>query len=296
MDKSTLLGLRTFHTIAEQGTLRAAASVLRVNASAVSQQLKAFETQLGTALFMRNTRSVVFTDAGRRLHARTRHLLGEAEAALEAVRTEAGQTSGPLRITLPFRAWQVLIAPRLATFRQAYPEITLDLAIAEELKDITAEGFHAGIRLGDYLAGDVIAKALSPPMQGAYVAAPAYLAKHPAPMAPSDLLAHECIRHRQLSTDQLAPWDFIVEGETQTIAVPGSLVVDDLRTVVDAARQGFGIGWTLKAGVVDLLQTGQLVQVLAPFTPERPGFHIYFARQMQDLPRLRAFIDQFSMR
>lgn len=295
MHRTELVGLRTFHTIVEQGTLRAASEVLGVNASAVSQQLKAFEDKLGTAVFVRNTRSVVLTDAGQTLYERTRHLLSEADAAFEATRSAAGDVSGSLRITLPFRAWQLVIAPRFAAFREAFPDIELDLSIDEELADITTSGFHAGIRLGDYLAGDVIAIALTQTMQGAYVASQAYLERFGRPHHPSDLLGHDCIRHRQISSGQIAPWEFLENGETQTVAVTGSLVFNDLRSVVEAARHDLGIGWSLKAGIDKHLGDGTLSRVLADFTPVRPRFFLYFPRQLQRMPRLRAFIDYFSV-
>ncbi|MFS4582774.1 LysR family transcriptional regulator [Phaeobacter sp. C3_T13_0] len=294
MKRADLLGLRLFHAIVAQGTLRAASEHLGVNASAVSQQLKAFEDSLGTALFVRNTRSVVLTDAGHQLLERTRHLMGEADAAIAAIKSEAGTLSGPLRITLPFRAWQICIAPRVAAFQRAYPDITLNLSIDEDFADITDASFHAGIRLGDVLSGDVIAKSLSGPMPGAYIATPTYLDQFGHPETPSDLLAHRCIRHRQISADEIAPWIFDIDGERQTLAVTGSLVFNDLRSVVDAALHGLGICWSLRAGVAHELDRGQLVQILTEFTPKRSGFYIYFPRQLQGLPRLRAFIEHFS--
>lgn len=294
MNRADLLGLRLFHAIATQGSMRAASEQLKINASAVSQQLKAFEDSLGTALFVRNTRSVVLTDAGRTLLERTRHLMGEADAAIEAVKSEAGNLSGPLRITLPFRAWQICIAPKMAAFQAAYPDITLDLSIDEDFSNITTAGFHAGIRLGDVLSGDVIAKLLGGPMPGAYIAAPDYLDQFGHPEIPADLLTHRCIRHRQISANQIAPWEFDVNGQRQTVDVIGPLIFNDLRSVVDAARLGFGIGWSLQAGVAHELDRGRLVQVLSDFTPQRPGFYVYFPKQLQDLSRLRAFIDHFS--
>ena len=295
MDRARLLGLRTFHAIAKQGTLRAAADVLGVQASAVSQQLKQFEDHLGTALFVRNTRSVVMTDAGRKLFAQTRHVLSEADAALDAVRSEARTVSGSLRITLPFRAWEAVIAPHIDSFQARFPDIELDLAIEEDLVDVTSAGFHAGIRLGDYLEDPMIAKALSDPMQGAYVTSPKYLEEFGSPKAPGDLLDHRCIRHRRISTGRIAPWEFMVDGELQTVAVTGPLIFNDLRSVINAAQRGYGIGWSLKVGVEDDLSEGRLVQVLSEFTPERLRFYIYFPRELRDLPRLRAFIDHFSL-
>lgn len=293
MDRVRLLGLRTFHAIAEQGTLRAAAGVLGVQASAVSQQLKQFEDHLGTALFVRNTRSVVLTDAGRKLLAQTRHVLSEANAAIEAVRSEAGAVSGVLRITLPFRAWEAVVAPRLTDFQTLFPEIELDLSIDEGLVDITTKGFHAGIRLGDFLEDQMIAKALSKPMQGAYVASPAYLEQFGVPKLPIDLLEHKCIRHRRVNSGGITPWEFLVDREPQVIEGKGSIIFNDLRTVVDAARRDVGIGWSLRAGVEEDLRQGHLVQILTEFTPDRPRFFIYFARELRELPRLRVFINHF---
>lgn len=294
MDRLQLLGLRTFHAIAKMGTLRAAADVLGVQASAVSQQLKQFEDHLGTALFLRNTRSVVLTDAGKQLLKQTSHVLSEADAAIEQLKSEAAATSGVLRITLPFRAWETVIAPKLADFQTRYSEIELDLSIDEDLIDVAAAGFHAGIRLGDFLEDQMIAKAVSDPMPGAYVASPDYLERFGAPKVPADLLKHTCIRYRRINSGEIAPWEFQVAGEIQTVEATGPLIFNDLRSVVDAVCRGFGIGWSLKAGVEDALNSEKLMQVLPKFTPDRPRFFIYYPRELRELPRLRAFIDHFS--
>ncbi len=293
MDRSDLAALQTFVAIAEQGSLRAAARVLGVNPPAVSAQLKAFETRLGCALFLRSTRVVRLTDAGQALYDRSRHLVAGLDAALGEVRGAAGSRSGWLRITLPFRAWQLVVAPRLAVFQAGFPGILLDLKIEEGLTDIVAQGFHAGIRLGDHLQDEMIAVPLSRQEPGAYVAAPDYLARHGVPVTPGDLLRHNCLRHRQISSGRIADWRFATpEGET-SVAVTGGLVFNDLRAVVDAALRGFGIGWSLRRGVEAELRDGRLVQVLADATPPRPGFSLYFPRSLQELALLRAFIGHF---
>lgn len=295
MDRADLQGLRTFLAIARSGTLRSASDALGVNPSAVSQQLKTFEDSLGTALFVRNTRSVAFTDAGQALHDRTHRLFAEIDAALRAARSTASATSGQLRITLPYRAWQLAIAPRIDAFITAHPDIELDLAIDEELTDIVSGGFHAGIRLGDFLADEMIAVALTQPQTATYVASPNYLARCGIPKTPADLLQHDCIRYRQISARQIAPWRFIVDGAETHVGVTGTMVFNDLRSVVDAAERGLGIGWTLRAGVQAQIDTGELVEVLPDYTPDRPRFYLYYPRQLKSLKRLRAFIDHFAI-
>jgi DNA-binding transcriptional LysR family regulator len=294
MTRIELPGLQTFLAIAEHGSLRSAARVLGVNPPAVSLQLRAFEDRLGTALFTRSTRSVTMTDAGRALFLSTRHLIGGIEEALDTAREVGKARSGQLRITLPYRAWQLVIAPRLAAFQAAYTGVDLDLSIDEGLVDIVSRGIHAGIRLGDYLQNDMIARRLTPPLEGAYVASPDYVNQHGNPMHPSDLLSHSCIRHRQVSSGRIAEWRFLVDEAEVSVEVAGRLVLNDLRTVVEAARQGLGIGWSLRAGVSDDLRRGDLVEVLPAYGVPRPGFFLYFPKPLARLGVLRAFIDHFG--
>ncbi len=294
MKRTELYGLQVFLNIAEHGSLRAAATAMGVNPPAISLQLKAFEESLGTALFTRSTRSVTLTDAGRDLLHGTQHMLGAIDGALEQAR-EAGPTrSGELRITLPYRAWQLIVAPKLDAFKSAYPGIVLNLSFQEGLTDIVAEGFHAGIRLGDHLQNDMIARRLTPPQHGAYVAAPAYLSERGSPRRPADLLNHDCIRYRQVSTGRIAAWKFLEKGEETTVNVTGRLILNDLRAVVDAAGQGHGIGWSLRSGIERDLTRGSLVEVLHAFVPKRPGFFLYYPKPLARLGVLRAFIDHFG--
>ena len=293
MDRSDLFALQTFLAIAEQGSLRAAARYLGVNPPAVSHQLKTFEDRLGTPLFLRNTRSVTLTDTGRALYESSRHLLGGVERALDDARAAGTRRSGRLRITLPFRAWQIIVVPRLEAFQQIYPDVELDLTIEEGLTDIVAQGFHAGIRLGDHLQDDMTAVRLSRIEDGAYVASPAYLERRGTPTRPEDLLHHTCIRHRQVSSGEISRWSFSDGDTDQTVGVGGGLIVDDLRIVVDAALRGFGIGWSLRRGVQDQLDNGQLVQVLTETTPARPGFFLYFPGMLKQFSLLRSFIEHF---
>ncbi|WP_120499265.1 LysR family transcriptional regulator [Roseovarius sp. EL26] len=295
MSRVDLNGLRTFLAIADSGTLRSASDVLGVNPSAVSQQLKAFEDSVGTALFVRNTRSVAFTDAGKTLYNRTHNIFTEIDAALSATRRTASVASGQLRITMPYRAWQLAIAPRIAAFNTAFPDIDLDISVDEDLTDIVKGRFHAGIRLGDYLADEMIAVALTKPQTATYVATKGYLDLNGTPQTPADLSQHDCIRYRQISTGQIAPWRFI-EGSAEThIDVTGNLVFNDLRSVVDAAAHGLGIGWTLRDGVEAQIASGELVEVMPDCTPDRPRFYLYYPKQLKSLSRLRAFIDHFAV-
>ncbi|WP_282046845.1 LysR family transcriptional regulator [Roseibium album] len=296
MDRSDLAALQTFVTIARHGSLRAAARALGINPPAVSHQLKTFEERLGTRLFVRTTRSLALTDAGQRLLDSSGHLLEAVSEALETARNAKYAGSGRLKVTLPFRAWQTVVAPELQAFQNLHPGIELDLTIEEALTDIVARGYHAGIRLGDHLQDNMIAVRLSEDEQAVLVASPDYLERHGRPDTPMDLLSHACIRHRGMSTGRIAAWRLETPEGMTSIDVSGNLVFNDLRTVVDAALRGFGIGWSLRRGVAEDLDAGRLLEILPGMTPCRPGFHLYFPKPLQDFGLLRAFLDHYRLR
>ena len=157
MNRTPLNGLEVFLAISAQGSLRRAAEVLGVRSPAVSYQLKALEDRIGTALFIRTTRSIELTDAGRSLLTRAQPAMTELGEALEDARTAGAARKGTLRLTLPYVAYQLTVARKLAAFQNAYPEIELELSFNEAFEDIAAEGFHAGVRLGDLICEDMIA-------------------------------------------------------------------------------------------------------------------------------------------
>ena len=294
MERADLVALQTFVTIVRHGSLRAAARVLGVNPPAISHQLKAFEERLGTPLLLRTTRSIALTDAGRDLLESCELLLEAVDDALEATRDADHANAGRLRITLPFRAWQIIIAPRLRSFQSSYPKIELELTIDEKLTDIVTNGFHAGIRLGDRLQDNMIAVRLSDVEETALVASPDYVARYGEPNTPEDLLSHTCIRYRGINSGRIEAWRFRSRDGVFLIDVNGGLVLNDFRTIVQAAQLGCGIGWSLKRGVdKDILQE-KLVEVLAGSLAPKPGFHLYFPATLKKSSVLRVFIDHFS--
>ncbi|UUX50979.1 LysR family transcriptional regulator [Nisaea acidiphila] len=284
-------GIEVFLEIVRSGSLSAAARALGVGAPAVSHRLKALERELGVELIARTTRSLDLTPAGRVLLDGAGPAFDEISAAVEQARTAGRATSGTLRLTVPWSAYKIVVAPVLAEFQAAYPEIRLEMSFDEALVDIVREGFHAGFRLGDRLADGMIATRLTPPLRAAYSASPAYLAAHGRPERPGDLLAHKCIRYRFVSTRRVADWLFSVDGRSVTVDPPAHLMFDDFRAVIEAARDGRGIGWSLRRVVEEELGDGRLETVLDTYTIEHPPFYIFYPEQHRRLELLRLFVD-----
>lgn len=284
-------GLELVLAIAREGSLRAAARSLGIGASGVSHQLKTLERELGIALFTRTTRSIEPTAAGRALLQRAEPAFAELASAVEAARNVGRARTGTLRLTLPWSAHRIAIAPRLAAFREAYPDVRLELSFDEALVDVVREGFHAGIRLGDRLAPGMVAVRLTPPLKGAFSAAPAYLDAHGRPRHPRDLLRHRCIRYRFITTNRVADWQFWDEGQLITVDPPAGLVFDSFQSVVQAACDGHGIGWSLRAVIAGELASGTLESILDRYVIEHPPFFLYFPEQNRRSELLRLLID-----
>jgi DNA-binding transcriptional LysR family regulator len=291
MARLPVAGLEVFLAIAEHRSLRGAAAALGVRPPAVSYRLKALEDRLGVALVTRTTRSLRLTDAGRALLTRARPAMSELGEAMEEARGLGSARKGTLRITLPFVAYEIAIAPKLAAFQRQDPQIELEFSFDEAFVDIVAEGFHAGVRMGDQVHQDMIAVRLTPPLKVAYFASPAYLEAHGRPDRPQDLLRHNCIRYRYIGSRRVAEWQFQGAEDTISVHVKGSLVVDSTRAVVDAALAGIGIGWLFRPNVEEELRSGRLVSILDRFAIERPGFFLYYPRANSRLQILRIFVE-----
>jgi DNA-binding transcriptional LysR family regulator len=283
-------GLEIFLAVVERRSLRGAAAALGVQPPAVSYRLKALEDRMGVSLFTRTTRSVQLTDAGRMLLQRVRPAMSELGEALEEARGMGKTRKGMLRITLPYFAYELAIGFRLAAFQQTYPDVELEFSFNEAFVDIVAEGFHAGIRIGDRVQDEMIAVRLTPPLKVAYFASPDYLERHGRPRQPRDLLRHNCIRYRYIASKRIAEWQFRGDDGIIDVDVRGSLIVDSTSALLHAARSGLGIGWLFRPNVADDLRSGRLVSLLEDFAIERPSLFLYYPKGNSRLEILRVFV------
>ena len=291
MSRLPISGLEVFLAIAEHRSLRRAAEALSVRSPAISYQLKALEDRIGAPLFIRTTRSVQLTDAGRSLLARAQPAMTELGEALEDARTSGAARKGTVRLTLPYLAYQLTIAKRLAAFQSKFPEIELELSFNEAFEDIASEGFHAGVRLGDHIRDDMIAVRLCPPIKDVVFAASSYFEQHGRPEQPKDLLRHNCIRYRYIASKRFAEWQFHGAEGITTIDVRGNLIVNSTNALINTARAGLGIGWLFRPSVEDDLRAGRLESVLDNYAIERPGYFLYYPKANARIEVLRVFID-----
>jgi DNA-binding transcriptional LysR family regulator len=189
------------------------------------------------------------------------------------------------------KARQAQTAGHLPEFLERYPEVELEISLDNTLTDIVAAGFDAGIRLGHALHRDMVAVPLGPLQRRLVLASPAYLAKHPEPRKPEDLMDHDCIRQRLSGRARWFEWTFRVKQRSVLIDVSGRLVFDEMRSVLDAARRGCGLAYVFEQFAAPDIRSGALVPVLEKFSPPSEAFHVYYPARSGMPGKLRAFLD-----
>ena len=293
--QGALDGVEVFLSVAQHRSFRRAAAELGVTPSAVSQTVRVLEARIGAALFIRTTRSVGLTEAGERFLSHAKPAFDELVAASEVARGLGQRPTGLLRLSVPRAVMPILLEPLIASFCQAYPEVEVEISTSKELIDLAAEGFDAGIRLGQFVDADMVAVPLTPPFRLIVVGSPAYFAGRSRPMHTDDLRQHACLRWRR-SNGALALWSFNDNGHTIEIAVSGPLIANDFSTMLGAAVEGMGLAQLPEPMAAEGLRTGKLVHVLEPFAPVTPGVFLYYPSRRQMMPKLRAFIDHVKSR
>jgi DNA-binding transcriptional LysR family regulator len=281
--QGALDGVEAFLSVARHRNFRKAAAELGVTPSAISQAVRALEARIGAALFIRTTRSVGLTEAGERFISRAKPAFEELVAASEAAHELGQRPAGLLRVSVPRAVVPLILEPVIASFCQAFPEIEVEIAAREELVDLPAEGFDAGIRLGQFIAADMV------------VGSPDYLRLRARPARIDDLRQHACLRMRR-SNGSIAPWPFVDGNRTVEAIVSGPLIAHDYITLLGAAIQGVGLaqvpGPLAKAPIAE----GRLQALLTPFAVTTPGVFLYYPGRRQVLPKLRAFIEHVKYR
>jgi DNA-binding transcriptional LysR family regulator len=288
--RSDFADLAYFLEIAKHRSFRRAGLDLGVSTSALSHALRGLEERLGVRLLNRTSRSVTLTAAGEALETALTEPFQQIGQAVEVVNRFRDAPIGRVRLSVPDAAADHLVAPVMATFVERYPDVEIEISVSNRLIDVIEGGFDAGIRYGGTVPEDMIAQRLSADIRWVIVGSPAYLAQFGTPTHPNDLHSHRCIRIRT-GDDSIYRWEFERGDESLVVTVPGSLIVDDGRLSVAAARDGIGLTYVADSMVRAEIVNGTLCTVLDEWAAVSDGFHIYYPSRRQLPAALRHFID-----
>ena len=296
MDRVSLDDLAAFATVARFGSFTRAANQLGTSTSNLSHTVRRLEARIGTRLLQRNSRSVAPTEVGESLLATLEPALDSIDGALDALDRARDRVTGTLRLTMTRQAYEVVIRPMLPAFAALHPDATVEVLIDYAYRDIVADRFDAGIRLGEKIERDMIARKVGPDLSMAVVAAPAYLARVEPIVVPGDLTRHRCINYRMTGAGTLYAWEFERGGQAFAVRVSGPLAFNEPELMLGAALDGLGVAYLLDFEVAPHVAGGRLHRLLAEWTPPFSGFHVYFSSRRLVRPVMAAFLDMLQAR
>jgi len=286
-----LNALAVFALVAEERSFRAAATRLGVTRSAVSQTIRRLEENLGIALVLRTTRSVSLTEAGERLYERVAPAVEEMRTALEKTEALTELPRGRLRLAVSSIAERFLAGPLLAAFVHQYSEVELDITVTDDEFDIVAEGYDAGVRLGEVIAQDMIAVPIAGAERQLAVCAQSYRERFGAPSHPAELANHACIGWRPSPKSAPYRWEFADAGREFSVAVPSTITTNDMGLMIKLAVAGAGISFGMEESFRPFIGRGELLPVLEEYSPYFAGFYLYYPSRRNTAPKLRALIE-----
>lgn len=291
MARRNLNDLLSFVTVAREGSFTRAAAQLGVTQPALSQAISGLEERMQIRLLTRTTRSVSVTAAGERLLQSVGHRIDEIEAELDMLTALRDKPAGTVRITCGPNVLKTTLLPKLTPLLREYPDIHIEFDANHGFRDIVADRFDAGVRLGDTIDKDMIAVPIGPKLRMAAVASPEYFARYAAPQTPRDLMQHCCINERMIQSGKIYAWEFEQENGKFHVRVEGQLTFNTSEHVVDAALAGLGIAFLPEEEFGTHLQEGKLIRVLEEWCRPFPGYYLYYPSRKQLSPAFSLVVD-----
>lgn len=270
MDK--LKAMQAVVSIADHGSLTAAAVALNTSLPSMVRTLATLESHLGVRLFNRTTRSISPTDEGRSYIESCRSLLTTIQDVEACLSSDAIEPSGLLTLTAPVQFGQMYVAPAVTRFVQRYSKVRINLVLLDRVVNLVEENIDVGIRIGALEDSSLIAQPLGSVCR-VVVASPDYLARHGEPRHPKELLQANCIR---FSGGTGPWWTFRENDKPFNVPVTGNLEFNQVAPTVDACVAGLGFGMFISYQVEEQIKQNRLRVVLESFQlPPRPINVIY---------------------
>ena len=281
MARLPLNTLSAFRAVAELQNLRAAAEVLHLTHSAVSQQIRGLEERLGFELFERRGRRVVLNPAGEAMLRSVQSALAQLDDGVQAAAAAASGAAQRLRLTtLPSFAQRWLL-PRMGRWHERHPDLALEIDASHQLVDLQREGFHAGLRQGrGPWPGLESERLFDAPMPLIVVGSPS-AARRLLGAAPDALAREPLLGDREL-------WDLWFAAAGVRTQVTPVAVFNDFGLMLQAAEQSLGLGLCYELLAADALQDKRLVR-LSPLSvtyEDAHPYHLVYPPNLRDWPPL----------
>jgi len=284
-----LLSMEIFVSAVELGTFTAVAEKFKISAPMVSKHIQSLEKRVGTSLLNRTTRKQHLTEAGENYYQRCKEILQQIAAMNDDTIFNASEARGKLKVSAPVWYGMSTLAPAIAAYLKAYPNVDIELELSDRYVDPVSEGFDVVIRIGQLDDSTMIARKL-PAYELVICASPSYLAERGKPQTPDELIKHECL--------YFSSW--VAQGgwrqlnkQVGRLKVP-RLTTNNQQVIRQAALNGVGLIMMPLSLLEDDLKRGALIEVLNDFKPEAKEVHLLFSERVKTTAKVKTFADFIS--
>jgi DNA-binding transcriptional LysR family regulator len=285
------LEMQTFTAVVDAGSFVKASQTLGTSKGAVSRYVGDLETRLGVRLLHRTTRRLSLTEEGQVFYLRSKELLADVDEAEAEITSRSGEASGLLRINAPFTFGILHLGPLWGAFRSQYPNVTLDVTLADRVVDLVEEGYDVAIRIATLPSSTLISKRLTSTRM-VLCASPKYIRKHGAPTHPSELAGHAVLAYTYWSTKD--EWHF--DGPQGHVSVRTNPCIHtnsgDTCRMAALAHQGIIMQPSFLVG--DDLAAGTLVELMPQYRAMELDVYAVYPTRKHVSPKVRALIDYLA--
>ena len=287
------VGMAVFAKVVESASFAAAARHFDMSPSMVSKHVRLLEQRLGVRLLNRTTRRVSATEVGQSYYERCLRILSEVEDAERAAGDLQAEPRGLLRVTTSVSFGAHQLAPAIADYLVAYPDVSVDLILKHNFVDLVEERIDLAIRLGQLSDSSLITKKLYA-VETVLCASPGYLAANGTPLQPGDLVEHNCLIYTYAAG---RAWTFTdPNGKAQVIRISGHLLANSGDALLAFALKDTGIVLAPDYLVADELAAGRLIRLLPAYkTPATPVYAVYPHNNFLSA-KTRTFVDFLAAR
>ena len=289
MDK--FLEMKTFAAVVDAGSFVQAADALDMSKPTVSRYVSDLEGRLGVRLLQRTTRKLSLTEEGQSFYARCKAVLADVEVAETEITSKSVTVKGLIKVNVPVSFGLLELAPRWPGFMAKYPDVQLDISLADRMVDLVEEGYDLAVRIARLPNSSLVSRKLAS-TRLILCASNGYLRKYGKPKHPSDLTRHSVLSYSLLATgDQ---WDFEGPDGKVSVSVKPTLRTNSGDTCIAAARKSQGIILQPSFMVGNDLQSGALVELMPQYRSQEFGIYAVYPTRQYVSPKVRAMIDFLS--
>lgn len=274
-----------FALVAECGSFTAAAERVGLPKSSVSQRISQLEQRLGIRLMNRTTRQLNLTFAGERYLLHCQEMMQASERADQAIANLRENPSGRLRITSPAGIGATLLARCNAEFLQLYPDVTLDVSVSDDIRDLVQEGFDIALRTGQPQDSSLIGRRVGY-CERTLVASKHYLEQHAPITHPQQLAEHRCIAHHAWNE-----WVLKQDDAYYRWLLPPGHLTDNLVYARECALGDAGITQLPRFLTEGAMADDRLVPVLPEWEMEGNELWLVYPSRKLNSPALAKFIE-----